>query len=315
MTRRRMGLQHIEAFRAVVQTGSMTEAARRLNTSQPQISRLIAQLEQITKFALFDRSGSRVFPTNEGTRFFQEVEKAFTGLSSLEAAAHGIRSFRADRLRVTAMPRLAAGLVTRIAARFMVDYPEVMVSIRSGTANTVHEWISSGLCDVGLAMLYQETYGVEVEPLYTGQCVAVLPKGHVLAARESLTPADLAGHAFIASPGGGQLAERIDQVFTAAGVRRRIVAETDLGASVCTLVGAGLGVSLVNPLAAHEERDAAGLEIRPFTPDIPTTVALIYPPYVARSRLVAEFSTYARRQVQEELAAMERVMSLPPAPV
>ncbi|TDT99114.1 DNA-binding transcriptional LysR family regulator [Azorhizobium sp. AG788] len=304
MARRRMGLQHIEAFRAVIQTGSMTEAARRMHTSQPQISRLVAQLEQIAQFALFDRSGSRVFPTAEGTRFFQEVEKAFTGLTTLEAAAQGIRSFRADRLRVTAMPRLASGLLTRIAANFMMDYPEAMVSIRSGTATTVHEWVSSGLCDVGLAMLYQETSGVEVEPLFTGQCVAVLPTGHPLAARDVLTPTDLAEQPFIASPSGGQLAERIDQVFNAANARRRIVAETDLGASVCTLVGAGLGVSVINPLAAHEERENAGLLIRPFQPAIATTVALIYPPYVARSRLVSVFSDYARRRVQQELTLM-----------
>ena len=132
-----MGLKHIEAFRAVMLSGSMTEASRRMHTSQPQISRLIGQLETITQFALFDRNGSRLTPTLDGSRFFQEVEKTFVGLSALESAAAGIRSFGADRLSVAAMPRLAGGLLTRIVATFKADYPDVMVSIHSGTAGSL----------------------------------------------------------------------------------------------------------------------------------------------------------------------------------
>lgn len=304
MMRRRMGLQHIEAFRAVVLTGSMTEASRRLHTSQPQISRLIAQLEKVTQFALFDRSGSRLALTSEGGRLFQEVEKTFTGLAALEAAAVGIRSFRSDRLHITAMPRLASGLLTRIAAGFLADYPDVMISIRSGTAGAVHDWISSGLCDVGLAMLYNETQGIQVEPVLTSDCVAVLPKGHPLAARAHLTPPDFAGQPFISMPTGSPLAQKLDQIFGAAGVVRNIVAETDLGASVCALVGAGLGLSLINPLAAQEERDIVGLEVRPFSPGVSITMALVYPPYAVRSRLVSTFGDYARRMVREEFAGI-----------
>ena len=79
----RMGLRHIEAFRAVMMTGSMTAAARRVHTSQPHVSRLIAQLEAITQFPLFDRNGSRLTPTQDGSRFFQEVEKTFIGLAGM----------------------------------------------------------------------------------------------------------------------------------------------------------------------------------------------------------------------------------------
>jgi len=104
-----MTFRHIEAFRAVMATGSMTEASRRLHTSQPQVSRLIGQLEGLTGLPLFDRGGSRLTPTLDGTRFHAEVERAFVGLSAIEAAAARIRAFGAERLRVAAMPRLAGG--------------------------------------------------------------------------------------------------------------------------------------------------------------------------------------------------------------
>lgn len=303
MSKGRMGLQHVEAFRHVVLAGSMTEAARRLHTSQPQISRLIAQLERSTQYALFERQGTRLTLTPDGIRFLQEVERSFIGLEALEAAAVAIRSFRADRLRIAAMPRLAGGLLTRIAAEVLRDYPDLALSIRSGTAGAVQDWVGSGLCDAGLAMLYDDTAGVQVEPVVAGDCVAILPGGHRLAARAALGPADFAGEPFVSAPNGSPLSHKIDQIFSAAGIVRNVVAETDLGASVCALVGAGLGVSLINPLAAHEERAAAGLAIRPFSPSIPTTIALIYPPYAKRSRLVGLFGDYARRRIRAEFEA------------
>ncbi len=297
----RMSLRQIEAFRAVMLSGSMTEAAQRMHTSQPQISRLIAQLEAVSQFALFDRSGSRLTPTMDGMRLFQEVEKTFIGLSGLEAAAASIRSFSAGRLSVAAMPRLAGGLLARIVVRFKTEYPEVMVSIQSGSASTVHSWISSGFCNTGLAMLYNETPGVQFEPIVNANCVAIFPRGHRLTKLKKLKPTDFAGLPFISFPSGSPLRERIDGIFNAARVERPISAEASLGASICALVGAGLGVSLINPVAAEEERVRAGIEVRPFLPMVPAAVGLLYPPYHTRTRLVSVFAKCAREVVLEEL--------------
>lgn len=305
MTTRRMSLKHIEVFRAVMMTGSMTESARRMHTSQPQISRLIAQLEEIAQFALFDRNGSRLTPTLDGSRFFQEVEKSFIGLNGLESAIANIRSFGGDRLSVAAMPRLAGGLLTRIVASFKADYPDVMVSIHSGTATSVHGWISSGFCDVGLAMLYSDISGVQLETVMQVDCVVVLPKEHKLGELKRLEPAHLAGQAFISFPSGSPVRDRIDQVFIAAGIERRTIVESDLGASICALVAANLGVSLINPLAALEERELTGIEIRPFSPAVPVTLALVFPPYQPRSRLANVFAEYARDVMARELAVLE----------
>ena len=114
------------------------------------------------------------------------------------------------------MPRLAGGLLARIVAAFKTEYPDVMVSIHSGSASAVHNWISSGFCDTGLAMLSGEAPGIQVEPVMTMNCVAVLPKGHRLTKLKKLKPADFAGEPFISFPSSTPLRERIDAVFKAA---------------------------------------------------------------------------------------------------
>jgi DNA-binding transcriptional LysR family regulator len=302
-----MGLRHVEAFRAVMSTGSMTTAARAMHTSQPQISRLITQLESITQFALFERNGSRLSPTQDGSRFYREVEKTFAGLAELESVAANIRSFSAARLRVAAMPRLAGDLLVKIVARFHAEHPEVLVSIHSGNDVTVQDWIRSGFCDTGLALLTGEPTGLQFEPVATLQCVAVLPLGHALCRFRKLRPAHFADQRFISPTSESRLRSTIDDVFAAAHVRRQIVAEASLGSSVCALVRAGMGVSVVNPLAARDEQLNGGVEVRPFTVDIPTVVALLYPPYQAQTRLVSAFSAFARQIIGQEMAALKKV--------
>ncbi|WPH23408.1 LysR substrate-binding domain-containing protein [Variovorax paradoxus] len=297
-----MTLKHIEAFRVVVQTGSMTEASRRLHTSQPQVSRLVSQLEAIIGFALFERSGTRLAPSLEGKRFFQDVEKAFAGLQGLESAASNIRTFGGDRLAVAAMARIAGGVLSQAVVRFKREHPETLVTIHSGAATTVDTWVSSGLCDLGLAILYgDDPPGMHVETLLGMDCVALLPREHRLARARQVRASDLDGEAFISFPLGSGPRERIDQVLAAAGVKTRTVLESDLGASVCSLVAAGLGVSVINPLAALEEQRNLDFEVRAFKPAITVRLALLLAPDAPHSRLVSAFKEVVREVIESEL--------------
>jgi len=287
----------------------MTAAARVMHTSQPQVSRLISQLESITAFPLFERNGSRLSPTQDGVRFHREVERTFAGLAELESVAANIRSFRAERLSVAAMPRLAGDLLVKIVAEFHATHPDVVVSIHSGNAVDVREWIRSGFCDTGLALLTGQAAEIRVESISTLRCVAVLPKDHALCRMRKLKPAHFANQRFISPTGESQLRSTIDDVFAAQHVPRQIVAEASLGSSVCALVRAGIGISLVNPLAARDEYLNGGIEVRPFTLDIPSEVTLLYPPYQAQTRLVNAFTQIARPVIRAEMAAVTKMFS------
>lgn len=296
-----MNLRHIEAFRAVSLTGSMTEAARRLHTSQPQISRLVSQLEEITCFPLFTRNGSRLTATSEGARFFREVEQTFAGLTVLEAAAAQIRTFSAGRLSVAAMPRLAGGVLAKAVAQFKREYRDVLVSIHSGDAASVHAWISSGQCDMGLAMLYSDTSGVAIRPIAKVECVAIMPTGHPLAAHKNIEPKHFSGQPFISLPTGSALRQRLDAVFSEADAQLNVIVEASLGACICALVSEGLGVSIINPFAAADEMQLAGLEIRPFRPSISLDLVMLFPEHQIPSRLVEIFAGCAQSIISDEV--------------
>ncbi|MBC7800259.1 MAG: LysR family transcriptional regulator, partial [Gemmatimonadaceae bacterium] len=95
-----LSFRQLEAFHAVMIGGSASRAAELLGISQPAVSRAIAELEQGTGFALFDRVRGRLVPTPEGRLFFAEVDVSFTGLDRLRAAAARIRDFGSGAIRI-----------------------------------------------------------------------------------------------------------------------------------------------------------------------------------------------------------------------
>ncbi len=70
-----MYIREIEAFRAVITSGSTGKAARLLGVSQPAVSQAIRKLEELAELRLFDRIGGRLQPTQEAHALMTEVDK------------------------------------------------------------------------------------------------------------------------------------------------------------------------------------------------------------------------------------------------
>jgi DNA-binding transcriptional LysR family regulator len=296
-----MNLKQIEAFRAVMVSGSMTAAAKALFTSQPNVSRLISQLEGDTGLTLFQRTGARLVPTTEGTAFFREVERTYVGLQGLATAAAQIRNLGSGRLRIAAVPSVGLTLVPRAISRFQSLHPGVTVSLHVNTSATVNHWTASQFCDLGVAVYVGESSSCEIELLSEVAAVCVLPAKHRLAKKTSITPADLNGESFISLCHGDGTRSQMDEVFVRAGVERVLAIEAQYTAICCEMVRCGMGVTLSGPIVAA---DFAGpdIAIRPFSPAIMFPTYLLFPPHRPRERLAAAFVDVLRGLHDEILA-------------
>jgi DNA-binding transcriptional LysR family regulator len=301
-----MNLKQIEAFRAVMVTGSMTAAAKALFTSQPNVSRLISQLEGDTGLTLFQRTGARLVPTTEGTAFFREVERAYVGLQGLATAAAQIRNLGSGRLRIAAVPSAGLTLVPRAISRFQTQHPGVTVSLHVNTSATVNHWTASQFCDLGVAVYIGESSSCEIELLSEVAAVCVLPAKHRLAKKTAITPADLNGESFISLCHGDGTRSQMDEVFVRAGVERVLAIEAQYTAICCEMVRCGMGVTLSHPIVAA---DFAGpdIAIRPFAPAVMFPTYLIFPPHRPRERLAAAFVAVLRDLHDEILAEAKPV--------
>jgi DNA-binding transcriptional LysR family regulator len=300
----KVNLKHIEAFRAVMTAGSMTAAAKEMFTSQPNVSRLISQLERETGLVLFQRTGARLIPTSEGTAFFREVERAYVGLQGLANAAAQIRNLGTGRLRIAAMPSAGLTLVPRAIDRFQRRHPGATVTLHMNSSGTINHWTASQFCDLGVAVYISEASNCEVELLSSVPAMCVLPAGHRLAQKSVIKPSDLQGEPFISLCHGDGTRAQMDEVFARAGVERVMAIEAQYSAICCEMVRLGMGVTLSHPIVA---RDFAGpdVAIRRFSPEVRFPIYLLYPPHRPRERLASAFVEVLRELHDEFIAEMK----------
>jgi len=287
-------LRHIEIFHAVMTAGNVTEAAALLHTSQPTVSRELARLEKLIGLELFTRSRGRLHPTVQGLRLFEEVQRSWYGLDRIVSAAESLRQFRQGELSVACLPVFSQSFLPLLVQPFLARYPEVSLNIVPQESPLLEEWLSAQRHDLGLTETVTTPAGTERIPLLTLNEVCVLPKGHPLAQKALLTPQDFSGENYISLSRTDSYRQLLDALFVEHDVKRRMVMETHSAASVCAMVRAGAGISVVNPLTALDYA-ASGVVVRPFSVDVPFTVSLIRPVHRPASALVDAFCEHLQR--------------------
>jgi len=296
-----LNFRQIEAFRAVMLSGSMTQAAKDLHTSQPNISRVIGQLERRIGLKLFERHAGKLVPTLEGQVFFRDVEHTFAGLRGLEEAADAIRKRGSGRLRIASVPSMAVVMAPEAINLFSRVYPDVDVTLQVTDSLTVCQWLATGYVDVGIASEIFNSTSIEYEVIQRNIGVCITPLGHRLASRKrSVAPRDLAGEKFLSLRSSDVMRKKIDEACLINGEEKRILAyESHFAAAICHMVSCGMGVSVANPLVT---RNYAGrIAILPFASRIEFPTYLVYPLNSPMNMLAKAFAR-ALREVSAEPA-------------
>lgn len=255
-----MNFRQVEAFRAVMTTGSMTAAAELMLVTQPAVSRLIRDFEAATKLLLFERHGNQIIPTQAAFTLIKEVTRSFVGLDRLTQVAADISRHSAGSLRISAMPALASGILPRFVAQFVIDKPNLYVAVTGLGSPQVIETVASGQADLGYAdgPIDRSGFDVAMQPI---AAVVAVPDGHPLAQKSVIYPADLAGQRMIALEPGSLFAMRVEVAM--AGVPRTVTLEALLSHTALIMVSAGAGITILDPTATLDFLDK-GITIRPF---------------------------------------------------
>jgi DNA-binding transcriptional LysR family regulator len=263
---RHLNLRQIEAFKAVIENGTISRAAQLLNISQPAMSKLIAHLEFDAGLKLFDRLKGRLAPTEHAMRLYGEVERIFAGVRQVENAVEAIRREEQGRLAIGVMPALAGPFIQRATSGFLKDRRNVFCSVQSLGSQWTVDWLIARKLDVGLVSAGIDNPYVTLEPLMEHPLVCIMPLDHPLAAKTHVEPGDLDQIPFVSFHPDTYTGHCVEKMFEAYKVRAQVVLVANVAPTLCEFVAAGLGVSLVHPLML------SGLEhrliVRRFEPEI-----------------------------------------------
>ena len=171
-----MRLRHIEVFQAVLQAGSVSGAARLLNVSQPNVSRVLNHAEQQLGFTLFDRTPQGLIVTPEGRRLMPEVEALFSHIQAIGELAEQLRQGEGQHVRIGSAHALGHSVMAPVLVDFRRQTPGGSVELVTGHFNTLSQDLLQYKMDFALAFGEPATQELVSESIYQANMVALLPK-------------------------------------------------------------------------------------------------------------------------------------------
>lgn len=240
--------KQLEIFRAVMQTGSVSAAGRRMNLSQPSVSRILGDLERQFGVLLFQRQSKGVRPTPEAEAFLEEVERNYLVLTNLEEAAAQIARKERGTLSIATITAASLEIVPRALERMQVKEKQIKVSWQVKSSKWVLDFARSGTLRTGFANVLHMPSGMQVLYENTVPHMCFVPEGHPLSDGEgplplrSLRPYPVIGLL-------GQVADELALRNIGANVQSPLTAETSLAA--LTLSRHCGGLPIVDAFTAH----------------------------------------------------------------
>jgi len=287
-------LDELTALVAILESGSLAAAGRKLRRSPPAMTRLLASLEERVGARLIERTSRRLSATEAGRRLGEQARQLLAGYGEAvrESAAPEVRG----ELRLTAPLVFGRRHVTPIVTSFLELYPQIRVELvlNDHTLNLIEEGLDLAvrIGRLGDSSLIARRVG-EVRRLVVASPAYLARRG------TPRTPADLARHDLVLTSGNpGPLEWRFRRSGRDIVIRptpRLVVNEVD---AMLIAVRAGHGIG--RPLSYQVADDLASHSLVRLLPEfepLPLPVQLVTPSAQRVAPKVRAFADHAARSL------------------
>lgn len=299
---RHLSLKQLRLVSVLGRELNLSRCAEQLHTTQPAVSRLLAQTEALIGCRLFERSTKRVVPTAAGHGLVLHANRILRELELAEQEILGGARAARGTLRIGTISVFPRRVLARAMARFRAQSPAVMLQVVVLGAETLVDQLLDGALDLILshAELQVDLNRIEVVPLYEESNVVLAAPASRLARRARVSWDELARWPWVLPPGNAPLRPRLDRVLSVHRKRDAQVVDVETGSS-------SMALQLVREagmLWAVASRVAADMVVRGDVARVPAPHALIKGPIccmrlheAARSRESQRFLACVRDEV------------------
>jgi DNA-binding transcriptional LysR family regulator len=298
-------LRALRCLVAVADSGSITQAARLLHSSQPAVSHQLAALERETRTTLLHREPRGVKLTPAGRAAVADARRAIDAAESAVRSARAAGNAAGGTLRLACAQSLSVALLAPVIHEWRRRHPEVAIALRESTSmDELLAYIDSD--EVDIALLPAPVPGrYTITEVAEEEIVLAAPTTHPLAERPTVCLEDLDGVPLVHFAPQNGLSIWLDRALARAGVRPEPVMRTSVTAAAPQLAAAGLGVAVCPVSAVSTGFPGA---VRSFTPRWVRRLAAVTPttPDPLTARFIANLRARGVRvpgDVQRRLAA------------
>jgi DNA-binding transcriptional LysR family regulator len=236
-------LAAMEAFVLVVDSGSFSAAARRLDVGQPAVSKLVAQLEERLGVKLLVRTTRGLTATEAGLNYYERALRSLQEAEEAELAARGAGSGLSGKLRVTAAVTFARIHLMPRLPEFLARHPDLEIDILLDDRNI--DLVQEGI-DVALRMGRRlADSSLTARRITSGRHAVLGTPTYFARAGEPAAPVDLAAHEAVIYAVGGAGALwtfRRDDAEIEVTLKGRLRVSAAEGVRAVVLADAGLAI-------------------------------------------------------------------------
>lgn len=283
-------------FCQVLDNGSFTKAAAKIGYSQSSVSQTVRALEQELGVTLLDRRRDGVALTSDGAQFMPYIQAIAAAENALEIKRREMEGLESAVVSIGTFSSVSRILLPRWMEGFKALYPNVRFILRQGEYTSISHWIREDRLDLGFVSTEVIT-DLEVLALHRDEMMALLPPGHPLASRQSVSLAELAREPFILLDEGEH--SLLLDAFAQHGLTPRIEYTVTDDYTILTMVREGMGVSAIYDLVLNTGF-AGELVIRPIREHPSRTVGLAWKNRETLPLAARRFTEHILRNLPEE---------------
>lgn len=295
---REITLRQVEVIRAVMLRGTIAGAAEHLGVSAPGISRLIKHTEESLGIRLFERRAGLFMPSVEADAVFDQIREVYKGVENLQSALDSLQKGKDVGLAFASAPSVAQFLAARAIGQVRKRYPDLFIDIN---ILKIEETLDYLLLERGEFVIMSsaiENPGIESRLLASADFVAILPSGHPLTEKHTVSVHDLVACPLIGVDPDDPYGGRIARLFTDEGLEINHSMRGRFSQTVVSLVRHGLGVAVIDRFSVAE-KVLPGFVRRPLKEHGTTEVFAVS----KKGRVLSGFADYAIDQFRRELEA------------
>lgn len=240
-----LDMAHVRSFIVLASELNFSRAARRLNITQPPLSRQIRLLEEQLDVTLFERSSRRVALTPAGLAFLHEAQKLVAqGEAAMTAARRAARG-SAGSVRVAFVGAATYTFLPDFIARARTMTPQIELELVQMETAEQMKAINDGEIDLGFSRPLTAQHRLDSLCVAREPMMLAVPKTHPLSAHRRIRPAMLNGEPFIMfSPQARYLHDMLTRLIAEHRIEPRIVQSMTHSQAILSLVSAGIGLAM-----------------------------------------------------------------------
>lgn len=245
------GLERYFALLKILEIGSFTKAAEAMGYSQSAVSQMVQSLESELSLKLLYRSRNGIKLTPEGEALLPYIQRTVNHYNAMLEKTRELKGLNGGLIRIGTLSSVSSQWLPGLIKDFQTLYPKVHFLLHQGDYTTIPAWVRAGEIDFGFVNPDAESVrGLHTIFVTSGGHKAILYPDHPLAAQPWVTLEQLAKETFLLLE-GGCLSEPLE-AFRTLGLEPRVELRMHDNFSICSMVEANVGVSILPELALRK---------------------------------------------------------------